>query len=108
MQKNITSQKTFVLEKRRITIGRGVHNDIAIPETSISGSHATIQFKEGFFYLEDQRSTNKTHLNGKEIEPFLSTKLKSGDEIKFDIHKFIFMLERQLPSGDTDEKWPES
>jgi pSer/pThr/pTyr-binding forkhead associated (FHA) protein len=103
--KNITGKKTLLLNKSVIKIGRGVHNDVAIDQHSVSGSHAAIQYKEGFFYLEDQRSKNRTRLNGEEIAPHTPTKLKSGDEIMIDIHKFIFLLEQQTPSGDTDENW---
>jgi len=103
--KNITGKKTLILNKNVIKIGRGVHNDVAINQHSVSGSHAAIQYKEGSFYLEDQRSKNKTRLNGEEIAPHTPTKLKSGDEIMIDIHKFIFLLEQQTPSGDTNENW---
>ena len=104
---NITGQKTFILTKRKTKIGRGVHNEIAISEKSISGSHATIEYKDGSFYIEDQRSTNKTCINREEIEPYAPRKLKSGDEIMFDVYKFIFLLERQLPTGDTGRRLPE-
>lgn len=103
--KNITGKKTLLLSKQAIEIGRGVHNDIAIDQNSISGSHAVIRYKDGFFRLEDQRSKNKTFLNGEEIAPHTQMKLKSGDEILFDIYKFIFLLEQHTPSGDTDENW---
>lgn len=101
--KNITGKKTIMLDKMVTTIGRGVHNDVDIPKTAISGSHATIEYKTGNFFLEDQRSKNTTSLNGKAVEPFSPQKLKSGDEITFDIHKFIFLLEHQTPTGDTEE-----
>lgn len=103
--KNVTGKKTVLLDKSLIKIGRGVHNDVAIDQHSVSGSHATIQYKDGSYYLEDQRSKNKTRLNGEEISPNTPIKLKSGDEIVFDIYKFIFLLEQQTPSGDTDENW---
>ena len=92
-----------MLDKTPTTIGRGVHNDLDIPKASISGSHATIEFTNGNFFLEDQRSKNTTGLNGKAVEPFSPQKLKSGDEITFDIYKFIFLLEHQVPTGDTEE-----
>ena len=101
--KNITGMKTIMLDKTVTTIGRGVHNHVDIPKTSISGSHATIEYKNGNFFLEDQRSKNTTSLNGKAVEPFSPQNLKSGDEITFDIHKFIFLLEHQTPAGDTEE-----
>jgi pSer/pThr/pTyr-binding forkhead associated (FHA) protein/Mg-chelatase subunit ChlD len=101
--KNITGKKTMHLKKRINRIGRGSGNEIEIPEDSISGLHATIEYRDGFFYLEDQRSKNKTTLGGTELEPHVPQKLKSGDEIVFDIYKFIFLLEYGLPSGDTGE-----
>ncbi|MDF1590298.1 MAG: FHA domain-containing protein [Desulfobacterales bacterium] len=101
--KNVTGRKTIMLDKTITSIGRGVHNDVDIPKTSISGSHATIEYKNGNFFLEDQRSKNTTRLNGTAVEPFSPQKIKSGDEITFDIHKFIFLLEHQTPTGDTEE-----
>ena len=99
----ITSNKTMKLDKAVTTIGRGIHNDIDLPKTSISGSHASIEYKNGCYYLEDLRSRNKTALNGEIIEPHSPKRLKSGDEITFDIYKFIFLLEHQTPTGDTEE-----
>jgi pSer/pThr/pTyr-binding forkhead associated (FHA) protein/Mg-chelatase subunit ChlD len=100
---NITGKKTMRLKKVINRIGRGAGNDIDISQRSISGLHATIEYRNGFFYLEDQRSKNKTSLGGVEIHPHVPTKLKSGDEIIFDIYKFIFLLEYEPPSGDTGE-----
>ncbi len=102
--KNITGKKTFTLVEKTTKIGRDIHNDIAIPETAISGFHATIEYKEEAFYLEDQRSKNKTFLNGDAIDGHIPNKLKSGDEIMFFSYKFIFLIERQLPTGDTGER----
>ncbi len=102
--KNVTGKKTLNLHRQTINIGRGVHNNLVIPQKTVSGSHATIQYKENIFYLEDQRSTNKTQLNGKKIGPYSPVKLKSGDEILFDKYKFVFLLEYQIPFGDTDRK----
>lgn len=101
---NITGKKTVRLKKRLSKIGRGSGNDIEISEESVSGLHAVIEYKDGFFYLEDQRSKNKTKLAGEDLEPQVPKKLKSGDEIIFDIYKFIFMLEYELPSGDTGDR----
>ncbi len=101
--RNITGKKTIRLKKVINKIGRGPGNDIDVSQDSISGLHATIEYRNGFFYLEDQRSKNKTSLGGVELQPHLPTKLKSGDEIIFDIYKFIFLLEYEPPSGDTGE-----
>ena len=102
--KNITKRKTFLLDKRITKIGRDVNNEITIPEDTVSSLHSTIEHRDGFFYLEDQRSKNKTFLNGEEIEAFTPKKLKSGDEIMINVYKFIFLLERQFPTGETGER----
>ena len=82
----------LVLNKSKITIGRNSSNDIVIPHDAISSFHATIEFKNGFFYLEDYRSTNGTSLNNEKISPHQSIKLKSGDIINFSIFEFRFMM----------------
>jgi len=103
--KNITTKKTFVLNKNITKIGRDVNNEIIIPDDTVSSFHATIENKDNSYYLEDQRSKNNTFLNGEKIESYSPQKLKSGDEIVFYIFKFIFLLERQFPTGDTGERF---
>ncbi|MBT7087298.1 MAG: FHA domain-containing protein [Desulfobacterales bacterium] len=99
--KNITLRKTTILTKNVMNIGRGLTNDIIIPDNTISGFHATIKYKDQVFFLEDQKSRNKTFLNDVEIEPHTPKKLKSGDEIIFGVFKFIFMRAFQTPTGET-------
>ena len=99
--KNVTTRKTFQLSKSLVNIGRGATNDVSIPRNTVSGFHATIEYRDGTYYLEDQRSRNKTLLNGREVQPFTPTRLKSGDEIIFTDNKFIFLISHQIPSGDT-------
>ncbi|MCD6298615.1 MAG: FHA domain-containing protein [Deltaproteobacteria bacterium] len=101
--KGITNEKSIILKKRITRIGRGIKNDITIPKETVSGFHATIECRDDFYHLEDQRSRNKTFLNNKEIAPNSPVKLKSGDEIMFNGCEFVFLLEDQFPSGETDE-----
>ena len=102
--KNITGRKTIRLEQRVSKIGRDINNDITIPQDTVSSLHATIEYRDGFFFLEDQRSRNTTSLGGEKLEPNTPRKLKSGDDVMFDIYKFIFLLEYQLPSGETGDR----
>ncbi|MCD6298553.1 MAG: FHA domain-containing protein [Deltaproteobacteria bacterium] len=99
--KNITSKKTLILDKRVINIGRGSNNDVAIPQDSVSGFHATIECRDDTFYLEDQRSTNMTYLNGEEMKPYSPKRLKSGDEIIIAEYRFVFLIAYQTPAGET-------
>ncbi len=61
-----------------ITIGRRSNNDVSIPNLSISGSHAKITFDDGQAWLEDQKSTNGTYVNGEVVRRHA---LVNGDDI---------------------------
>ena len=100
---NVVSKDTLslALNKESISIGRDSSNDIVIPEESVSSLHATIEYKNGHFYLEDHRSTNGTSLNGREIKENEPFRLKSGDKIHFAIYEFRFLLHDKAPFGET-------
>ena len=98
---SIISKESIRLVKPNMEIGRDAKRDITIPEDTVSDFHATIEYKDGYFYLEDQRSTNGTSLNGKKIEPNKPVKLKSGDKIDFDVYEFRFVLPDQGQVGKT-------
>jgi Mg-chelatase subunit ChlD len=89
------------LDKARINIGRSQRNDVVIQQPAVSGFHATIEFRNMAFYLEDQRSTNGTQLNGRRLAANEPVRLKSGDRITFAKYDFKFILVGQVPFGDT-------
>ena len=89
------------LDKKVIRIGRDISNDIVIPKKSISSFHATIEYKTGYYYLEDHRSTNGTKLNKKLIRENNSIRLKSGDTIHFADCEFRFLVPDMAPYGET-------
>ena len=93
--------KVHDFNKARVTIGRDVKNDLQIPQPTVSNLHAAIEFKEGAFYLDDQRSTNGTRLNDRQVSPNQPVRLKSGDRIQFANYPFKFVRLDQILSGDT-------
>lgn len=48
-------------------VGRGTHNEVVIVEESVSDSHATLQRRDGIWYVTDLGSTNGTYVNGRPI-----------------------------------------
>jgi hypothetical protein len=92
---------SLVIDKASVSIGRGPNNDIVIPEKVVSSLHATISYKNGQYYLEDNRSTNGTRLNNEVIEQNRKVKLKSGDVIHFAKCEFRFLVHDQAPYGET-------
>ena len=95
------SDLSLPIDKKLVKIGRDETNDIVIPEQSVSGLHATIEFRNGHYYLEDQRSTNGTWLNDMAINANTAMLLKSGDKIQFAVYEFRFLLPEVSPYGET-------
>ncbi len=96
-----SDSKSLILDKNHVSIGRDSSNDIVIPKEAISSLHATIEFKNGNFYLEDNRSTNGTLLNDKRMGESIPVRLKSGDKITFAVYEFRFLLPDLAPYGET-------
>jgi pSer/pThr/pTyr-binding forkhead associated (FHA) protein len=91
----------YKIEKEVTNIGRSKRNDLIIEEPAISSFHATIEYRNMYFYLEDQRSTNGTLVNDKNLSANEQVRLKSGDCISFAKFKFNFTITNQIPFGET-------
>jgi hypothetical protein len=82
---------TWPLERNTIlTIGRNSECDIALDDRQVSRIHARISWSSDHYEIEDLRSKNGTHLNGRElisVEP-----LNDGDEIQIALrYKLAFV-----------------
>jgi len=62
-----------------VYIGSGTENDLAIPEHSVSKSHAHLLPLSDGWSLVDHGSTNGTYVNGARAEAGVPTPLKGGD-----------------------------
>lgn len=89
------------IEKKITKIGRDDSNDIVILKDSISSLHATIEYRNGYYYLEDQRSTNSTRLNDVKVKENTPMRLKSGDKIQLAVYEFRFFMPEMAPYGET-------
>lgn len=70
----------FRLRAGRNLIGANPSCDIVIDDAAVSGTHASIIWRNGRCYLKDELSSNGTYLNGAEVtEPM---PLQSHDEIR--------------------------
>ena len=61
------------------SIGRKLHNDIALQDRYVSATHALIIFQDGQHLLRDYHSTNGTLHNGIRVDQDVA--LRDGDEI---------------------------
>ena len=98
-----TGEELHPLKKPITRIGRDPEtNEVAILHDTVSAQHATIEFRDGSFYLRDLRSSNGTFLNGRKFSDaggIREVMLKHGDRIRFDAYEFEFTLDalRELP-----------
>jgi len=71
----------WIIDQRRIVIGRGSDCDIVLPERQASRQHVQIERDDSGYLLRDLGSKNGTCVNGQEVhdEPY---RLKDGDEIQ--------------------------
>lgn len=66
---------------RTLRIGRAPDNDLVLPDTTVSGFHACIQWRDGGFFLKDLGSSNGTTLDGAPVSGW--TRLNAGAVLGF-------------------------
>ncbi|MCP3953994.1 MAG: protein kinase [Desulfobacterales bacterium] len=88
-----TDSPDFPVGQSVFRVGRHPASDLLITESTVSGRHAAIEFQQDAYVIIDQKSTNKTWLNGTALKPQKPYQLKNGDEIRFDAYSFTFELE---------------
>ncbi|HHV65251.1 MAG TPA: FHA domain-containing protein [Peptococcaceae bacterium] len=76
------------IDSRGLTIGRGKHNDIVVPDHYCSLDHALFKHSRGITTVEDVGSTNGTWVNGERINT--PVQLVAGDFIKIGSITFLY------------------
>ena len=101
---NVTDNKTFLLDKPVMTIGRAENSsaDIPINRSTVSAAHAHVEYKNNGFYLVDLGSTNGTYVNSRKDRITGEVLLKSGDIIAFDQYEFKFLVRGQVVHNKTE------
>ena len=73
-------KQTFRLQEGSVTIGRHPGCDLHINDGSVSRKHATVDFRDDAYYVEDLDSRNGTFLNDAKIDG--PVKLYDGAQVK--------------------------
>ena len=81
--------KVFYLTGEEVvSIGRGSANGLLLlDDPNVSRKHAEILSKGEKFFIKDNKSLNRTHVNGKEVH---FSSLKHGDVIKIGDFKLVY------------------
>lgn len=81
------------LIREELTIGRRDSCDIRLPFPNISGIHAQLTFRNGYWYIRDMNSTNGVKVQGIRVQEKL---LHPRDEIT--IGKRKYFIDYELPA----------
>lgn len=76
-----------------LTLGRRESCDIRMPFPNISGLHAELNFRSGYWYIRDRNSTNGIKVNGVRVQEKL---LHPGDKVT--IGKRIYVISYSSPT----------
>ncbi len=75
----------WVLDQKRVTIGRAPDCDIVLPRRQVSRHHARIERVDEGYLLRDLGSKNGTYVNGQRVEGE-PHRLNDGDEIQIALY----------------------
>jgi adenylate cyclase len=85
---------TIPLIRDKLTIGRRESCDIRLPFPNVSGLHAELSFRSGYWHIRDKGSTNGIKVNGVRVQ---EKYLHPGDEIT--IAKKRYTISYELQAG---------
>jgi pSer/pThr/pTyr-binding forkhead associated (FHA) protein len=87
-----------LLEKARVTLGRGTGCDVVLDHASISSEHAALELHDGGYRLRDLGSTNGVRVNGAKVS---AADLKHGDRFELGALAFRYVVEERESAPPT-------
>jgi len=73
--------RSFEFEEEAVTVGRSLHSDLRLKDTTVSRAHVKIFQRGEKVYLEDLKSKNGTMVKGKRIRPGKILEVEEGAPI---------------------------
>ena len=80
------------ITKSLVRVGRGPHNDVVVPDESVSGLHATLERRADEWFILDASSRNGTFVRAERIEK--ETKLQGPTVLQFGNVQVMFIPRR--------------
>lgn len=78
-------------DKKEVTIGRNDDCDFIVSDSTVSGCHCVItRVSDHAINVIDQKSTNKSFVNGRQINPGEVATLKTGDILRIGNVELLF------------------
>lgn len=84
------------LMKGGVVVGRSRQDaDVVVDKDDVSRRHARFEVLDGALHVSDLGSTNKTQVNGRELERAIVKRLEEGDEVSIGSNKFTVRILRR-------------
>ncbi len=84
------------LAKGGVVVGRSREDaDVVVDKDDVSRRHARFEALDGALHVSDLGSTNKTFVNGKDIERGLVKRLQEGDKVSIGSNEFTVRILRE-------------
>jgi adenylate cyclase len=80
------------LIRDQLTLGRRESCDVCLRFPNVSGIHAELTFRDGYWFVKDLNSTNGVKVNGMRV---FQKVLLPGDEIKIAKRRYVINYELQ-------------
>jgi predicted component of type VI protein secretion system len=83
----------YVLDQRRISVGRGPGVDLALDDPSLASLHAVLEFEDGGFSLRSMTKSADMQVNGSSVT---ATVLKTEDRFQLGGLTFSYVVEPRV------------
>ncbi|MBS0186795.1 MAG: FHA domain-containing protein [Planctomycetes bacterium] len=94
------TQREIPLKRARFIVGRQADCQIRLPDPNVSRQHCEIQLDAAKPYVKDLGSSNGTYVNRRRVS---QTELHAGDTISIGPFVFVFRVEGEPASIDSEE-----
>jgi len=75
------------------TIGRGPENDWVLADPYVSSRHASIEYRDGTFFIDDLNSRNGVFVNDQRVETGRPCALQNGDRVFIEPYEMVASLD---------------
>lgn len=83
--KSLDDHETYMLNSRRVIVGRDRSCDVVVPHADVSGHHCQLFLYSGWWYVKDLHTKNGIRINGQHV---LRRRLNPGDVLSVAKHRF--------------------
>ena len=87
---------TFLLTPRTYTVGRARHNDLSLPDASVSKAHARIEHDGTRFFIEDTGSLHGVYVDAVRVQ-----RAELGDGAQIQLGNITLRFSSMGPDGHT-------